>query len=60
MSSLKLITKYNSEIINQQILFEIDGIESKLIEQIILLQDKHIKKALIDLGWTPPENENKS
>ena len=48
---IKVVTQYNSELIEQSIVgFNFD----KLTKQILDLREEGTRKALIDLGWTPP------
>ena len=60
MSEIKVVTKYNSDLIEQSI--EGVGIEQfgfgQISRQIIQLKEDGVRKALIELGWTPPEKEN--
>ena len=59
MSEIKIITKYSPDIIESRL--EGVGIEQFgfgcLSRQIISLQDEGVRKALIELGWTPPEDK---
>jgi hypothetical protein len=33
------------------------GVECRIARQIINIQDEHVRKALIELGWTPPNKQ---
>jgi len=59
MSEIKVITKFNADLIESRL--EGVGIEQfgfgRLSRQIISLQDEGVRKALIKLGWTPPEGK---
>lgn len=59
MESSKLIikTKFNRDVISSSIENNMDEITNVMFEKIIRLQDEGIRKALIELGWTPPEEE---
>lgn len=60
MSEIKIITKFNPYFIESSL--EGVGIEQfgfgQLSKRIINLQDEGVRKALIQLGWTPPKQEN--
>ena len=55
---MKLITEFNKDMIKQYIEDEnISGLIEKKVEEIIFLKADHVRKALINLGWTPPKEE---
>jgi len=59
MSVIKVITNFNNDIIESRI--EGVGIEQfgfgQISRQIVQLQDEGVRKALIELGWTPPKED---
>lgn len=59
MSVIKVITNFSNDIIESRI--EGVGIEQfgfgQISRQIVQLQEEGVRKALIELGWTPPKDK---
>lgn len=60
-SMVKVITKFNADLISQEVLVGKDlyghqDIISRICNNIVRLQDDGVRKALIKLGWTPPKS----
>jgi hypothetical protein len=47
----RIKTLYN----NEEIITEIGNYDQMIVRSVIDLQDDGIRKALIDIGWTPPK-----
>jgi hypothetical protein len=45
---------YAEGIIEQEVVAETDGIRQTIWRGIMNTRDRHIREALIQLGWTPP------
>ena len=58
---MKIFTKYNKDFIRQTIGDDQqnynDDLQNKVYEDIILLKEEGVRRALIDLGWTPPKDD---
>ena len=53
---IKVVTNYNPDIIEQHI----EGFDFDYkVKEVMKLRDEGVRKALIDLGWTPPEPAGK-
>lgn len=56
--------KIDTFVLNNKIVTEIiglaDDIMGSTVRKVIDLQDKQIRNALIQLGWTPPETNSKT
>lgn len=46
-------TKYSPDGLIEQSTFQ-TGLMSEVMRKVVDTRDEHIRKALIDLGWTPP------
>lgn len=42
-------------VIDQEVLQKVDGVVVNTTKYILDLQQEGVRKALIDLGWTPPK-----
>lgn len=57
MDDIKVVTKFNADLIEQSVSgFEQYG-ASFLAKEIIKLRDEGVRTALIELGWTPPKDD---
>lgn len=56
MSTIRVDTRFNAERIEQELVFDNDPVGAIRL-QIIRLQDEGVRKALIELGWTPPDTK---
>ena len=55
---MKVVTEFNQEMIKQHLEIEDElGFVDKQFEEIMFLKADHVRKVLIDLGWTPPKEE---
>lgn len=56
---MKLVTEFNQEMIKQHLedAGDMPDFTAKTLEEIIFLKADHVRKALINLGWTPPKEE---
>lgn len=50
---------YEDSIICQTLYAEIQPVHTKIMQDIVNLRDEQVKEALIKLGWTPPNKEQK-
>ncbi len=61
MHNLKVKTEFTKSHISQSV--QLIDYEAEMFrnisQQLIPLQDEGIRQALIELGWTPPEGEEK-
>lgn len=56
MSHIEVTAKFNRDrIVVETTSNPEDGVRQVILRQIIDLQDVAIRKALIELGWTPPK-----
>lgn len=54
-NKIKVVTNFNADIIEQHI----EGLDFDYkVKEIIRLKDGGVRKALIDLGWTPPQHNS--
>lgn len=51
---LNIITEYSGDVITQRVEGTDNGISS-LTKQVLNLKEEGVRQALIELGWTPPE-----
>ena len=58
MSNVKVITKFNTDHIQQDVMYEdaLGNVTQMAATQIVKLQDEGVRQALIKLGWTPPDD----
>lgn len=55
MSHFEIVTRFSKEIIEQELRFPYKGdLIQHMTKNVLKLQDEGVKKALITLGWTPP------
>jgi hypothetical protein len=61
IKSLKVETKYCKDLVIQETqIYHDDDIYEAMTQSVLNLQDEGVKKALIELGWSPPNKRNDS
>ncbi|MCG8381804.1 MAG: hypothetical protein MJA28_06240 [Gammaproteobacteria bacterium] len=58
MNEISVITNFSKDVIQQETIFESEGLRESVIRSVANLQDEGVKSALIALGWTPPDQPN--
>ena len=56
-TNINVKTLYNSDMIKSVIEFPNNDLITHMSESIIKLQEEGVRKALIELGWTPPSKK---
>ena len=56
MAKCKVETFFNEDIIESLVTFQYEDVNQVLVRQVFDAREEGIRKALIEMGWTPPNN----
>jgi len=54
----RVITGHEDGVIKQDLIHVHDGVVLSHAQELIDTKDQHVRDALIELGWTPPVNDD--
>lgn len=54
MNEITVETRFNKDLIAQEVCTEIDGVRNRIFGQVLRMQEEGLRQALIEMGWTPP------